>query len=86
MKARKHNKRLPLISERLEIRSDPFLHDTPEVKSRLISQLNALMFREKLNALRRQYPGASRREIHNRFLDLLRRISQRQPVTLRVRG
>lgn len=85
MRIPKRTKRPPLISERFEIQSDPFLHETPEVKSRIISRLNAVMFNEKLAALKRQYPSASKRELYSRLLDLLRRISQRESGT-GVRG
>jgi hypothetical protein len=60
MRIPKNKRRAPLISERLETQSDPFLHQTPEVKSRIISRLNAVMFNENLNALKRQYPSASK--------------------------
>jgi hypothetical protein len=83
MKVKRNKRRQPLISERREIQSDPLLHETPEVKSRLMSQLNAVMFDEKLKALKRQFPKASKREVENRLADLLRRISQREAVASR---
>jgi hypothetical protein len=86
MRIPKNKRRAPLISERFEIQSDPFLHETPEVKSRIIGRLNTVMFNEKLNALKRQYPSASKRELHSRLLDLLRRISQRESARPGVSG
>jgi len=78
MKIKKRNKRNPLISERFEIQSDPFLHESPEVKSRLLSQLSATMLKEKLHQLKQQYPDASRQEIYRRLSDFLNRVSKRE--------
>lgn len=78
MKAKKYKKRKVLISERLEIQLDPALHESPEVKSRLISQLNSIFLKEKLNQLKRQYPGASKREAYEHLSDLLNRLTRRE--------
>jgi hypothetical protein len=74
----KNRKRSPLISERLEIQSDPFLRESPEVKSRLVSQLSATMLKEKLHQLKQQYPDASRQEMYRRLADFLNQVSKRE--------
>ncbi|MFQ5902168.1 MAG: hypothetical protein ACE5JO_00600 [Candidatus Binatia bacterium] len=78
MKIKKNKRRVALIAERLEVQSDPALHESPEAKSRLINQLNAIVLKEKLNALRRQYPGLSNRAIYKHLSDFLNRVSQRE--------
>ena len=86
MQGRKHNKRKPLISERVEIQSDPFLHESPEVKSRLISELTASVLREKLAFLKRQYPKVSKKELYNYLSDYLNRLSQREQTSRNLHG
>lgn len=82
----KNRKRSPLISERQEIQSDPVLHESPEVKSRLISQLNSLFFKEKLDQLRRKYSRASRKELYKHLSDYLEQVSEREASARRFRG
>ena len=86
MQGRKHNKRKPLISERVEIQSDPFLHESPEVKSRLISELTASVLREKLTCLRQQHPSASKKELYNHLSNYLNRLSQREQTSRNLHG
>lgn len=86
MKSKKNRRKQPLISERLEIRSDPTLHETPEVKSRLIDEWSALMLTAKLAFLRQQFPSASTAEIHDRLSDFLNRLTQREQLMRRTHG
>ena len=86
MQGRKHNKRKPLISERVEIQSDPFLHESPEVKSRVISEITASVLREKLAFLKRQYPKVSKKELYNHLSNYLNRLSQREQTSRNLHG
>jgi len=86
MKTKKNRRRKPLISERLEIQSDPFLHESPEVKGRLIDEWSSMMLRAKLAFLKQQYPSASTAEIHDRLSDFLNRLTQRERLIHRSHG
>ncbi len=70
MRGRKHNKRKPLISERVEIQSDPFLRESPEVKSRVVSQLSAMLLKENRtnsNGNIQGLPGAKSTNVFQTF-------------------
>lgn len=86
MRAAKNNRRKPLIPERFEIQTDPTLHETPEVKSRLIDEWSSMMLRAKLAFLKQQFPSASTAEIHDRFSDFLNRLTQREQLIRRSHG
>lgn len=86
MKLKENRKRKPFISERLEIRSDPFLYETPEIKSRLIDDWSAMMLRAKLAFLKQQHPSASTTEIYDQLSSFLNRLTQREQLMRRTHG
>ena len=86
MQGRKHNKRKPLISERLEIQSDPFPHESPEVKSRLVDEWSSMMLRAKLSFLKQQDPAASTTKICRQLSSFLNRLTQREQLNRRTHG
>jgi hypothetical protein len=82
MKAKRNKRGHLLIAERLEIQSDPSLHETPEVKSRLVSDWSSAILRTKL-ALIKQQRSCSPTEILNQLSDFLNRLTQREQLNRR---
>lgn len=78
--------RKPLIPERLKIQSDPFLHASPQAKSRLVDEWSAMMLRAKLAFLKQQNPSASTREIYKQLSSFLDRLTQREQLIRRTHG